>query len=489
MALSDVLKRYGETGATEGIMVPSANVQSITTEQEVYDSATDGIMTINNEQYIGPNATVTYGGEDTAYNRMLREIEQGELPQFDQSTFPAVGTGIMESSTPVTQPVDTAPVTQEQEFDPCPPGYKLINGVCQLVNPQQDAGRGGDRPTFTGPKISSTGKIDGYTHVLDRAAGSGGALNSMKMQQIEDEYGLGIAKKVGEVNQKYRNRGVQLKAIDKAEYDRVMSVYGQERIDKDYTLGKDGKYYRIVATSPTIPEALEDSFIAVGDIMEDANMINIVQNALGDEDDEVVEPPKPEKGSTIVTRTAEGPIQEETTTDRPEPTQIPTLTMEDFGGIDNISNLVNTYSNDFGEIRTFLQTGKDLEDRLENLRATGAKSKSKNDIANYKRAENNLRREIVQNEKAKNDKLKEAKDNEKKLQNEINNSKESKVTVGDSSYTVHTNDKGKILGYSTLGSNTVQVAGFPPVGPGLRIKTKSKASELQQKFKDIRSGK
>ena len=52
MALSDVLKRYGETGATEGIMVPSANVQSITTEQEVYDSATDGIMTINNEQYL-----------------------------------------------------------------------------------------------------------------------------------------------------------------------------------------------------------------------------------------------------------------------------------------------------------------------------------------------------------------------------------------------------------------------------------------------------
>ena len=155
MALSDVLKRYGDTGATEGIMVPSANVQSITTEQEVYDSATDGIMTINNEQYIGPNATVTYGGEETAYNRMLREIEQGELPQFDQSTFPAVGTGIMESSTPVTQPVDTTPVTKEQEFDPCPPGYKLINGVCQLVNPQQDTGRGGGGQTFTGPKISS----------------------------------------------------------------------------------------------------------------------------------------------------------------------------------------------------------------------------------------------------------------------------------------------------------------------------------------------
>lgn len=470
MALSDVLKRYGDTGATEGIMVPSANVQSITTEQEVYDSATDGIMTINNEQYIGPNATVTYGGEDTAYNRMLREIEQGELPQFDQSTFPAVGTGIMESSTPVTQPVDTTPVTKEQEFDPCPPGYKLINGVCQLVNPQQDTSRGGGGQTFTGPKISSTGKIDGYTHVLDRAAGSGGTLNSMKMQQIEDEYGLGIAKKVGEVNQKYRNRGVQLKAIDKAEYDRVMSVYGQERIDKDYTLGKDGKYYRIVATSPTMGELVEDAAIAAGDILENANMINIVQNALSDKDDEVVEPPKPEEGSTIVTRTGEGPIQEETTTDRPEPTQVPTLTMEDFGGIDNISDLANTYSSDFGTIRSFLQTGKDLEDRLENLRATGAKSKSKNDIANYKRAENNLRREIVQNEKAKNDKLKEAKDNEKKLQNEINNSSESDFVVQGKTFTAHRDSNNKIIGYSDKGSNVVNMAGMPPIGPGQRIK-------------------
>ena len=376
MALSDVLKRYGETGATEGIMVPSANVQSITTEQEVYDSATDGIMTINNEQYIGPNATVTYGGEDTAYNRMLREIEQGELPQFDQSTFPAVGTGIMESSTPVTQPVDTTPVTQEQEFDPCPPGYKLINGVCQLVNPQQDAGRGGGGQTFTGPKVSSTGKIDGYTHVLDRAAGSGGTLNSMKMQQIEDEYGLGIAKKVGEVNQKYRNRGVQLKAIDKAEYDRVMSVYGQERIDKDYTLGKDGKYYRIVATSPTMGELVEDAAIAAGDILENANMINIVQNALGDKDDEVVEPPKPEEGSTIVTRTAEGPIQEETTekdtkTDRPEPTEVPTLTERvPFGELPQVQEFGQLVRDNF-TAQLEIDVAKDVIEQYETLYKTG----------------------------------------------------------------------------------------------------------------------
>jgi len=39
-------------------------------------------------------------------------------------------------------------------------------------------------------------------------------------------------------------------------------------------------------------------------------------------------------------------------------------------------------------------------------------------------------------------------------------------------YTVHKNSKGKIVGYSQPGSNTVQVVGFPPVGPGLRTKTK-----------------
>ena len=492
MALSDVLKRYGETGATEGIMVPSANVQSITTEQEVYDSATDGIMTINNEQYIGPNATVTYGGEDTAYNRMLREIEQGELPQFDQSTFPAVGTGIMESSTPVTQPVDTTPVTKEQEFDPCPPGYKLINGVCQLVNPQQDVGRGGDRPTFTGPKISASGVIEGYTGVLGRDRPTAGRYDA-----ISEEYGKAVADKVFEVNRTYRNRGAQLKAITEEEKNRILNVYGQERLNKDYVEGNNGVFYRVVATSPTMSELATDAAIATGQIIDAtteqgvgfgkaaSDILKQLEDLLVDDKDKVVEPPKSEEGSTIVTRTGEGPIQEETTTDRPEPTQVPTLTMEDFGGIDNISNLVNTYSNDFGEINKFLIEAKDLQERLDKMEARPPQLKNRN---SEKLARNNLKKLIAKNEKDRNDKIKEAKDNEEKLQNEINNSKESKVTVGDSSYTVHTNDKGKILGYSTLGSNTVQVAGFPPVGPGLRIKTKSRASELRENFKNIRSG-
>jgi len=54
MALSDILKKYGDSTATEGIMFPSAGVQSTSTEQQVYDSTTDGIMTVqaNNTLYL-----------------------------------------------------------------------------------------------------------------------------------------------------------------------------------------------------------------------------------------------------------------------------------------------------------------------------------------------------------------------------------------------------------------------------------------------------
>ena len=99
-------------------------VQSTTTEQQVYDSATDGIMTVTGQQYSlpeykGPTATVQYGTEEEGYPRMLREIEQGELPQFRQEDFPKVGEGVMQPSTPVTQPVEPTPTEPEApSFDP-----------------------------------------------------------------------------------------------------------------------------------------------------------------------------------------------------------------------------------------------------------------------------------------------------------------------------------------------------------------------------------
>ena len=122
-------------------------VQSTTTEQQVYDSATDGIMTVTGQQYTlpeykGPSATVQYGTEEQGYPRMLREIEQGELPQFRQEDFPAVGEGVMAPSTPVTQPVEPTPTEPEAPtYDPCPAGFKYdpVQKVCvPIEQPKSD---------------------------------------------------------------------------------------------------------------------------------------------------------------------------------------------------------------------------------------------------------------------------------------------------------------------------------------------------------------
>ena len=142
MALSDILKKYGDTQATEGIVgIMSPSVQ---TEQQVYDSATDGIMTVSNQKYIGPKATITYGTAEQGFPRMLREIEQGELPQFDQTTFPKQGEGIVAppSTTPpppITTPVEPTP--EEPSIDPCPPGFKydpVLQRCVPIEQPRSD---------------------------------------------------------------------------------------------------------------------------------------------------------------------------------------------------------------------------------------------------------------------------------------------------------------------------------------------------------------
>ena len=55
------------------------------------------------------------------------------------------------------------------------------------------------------------------------------------------------------------------------------------------------------------------------------------------------------------------------------------------------------------------------------------------------------------------------------------------MTVKGSNFTVHTNDNNKIIGYSKPGSNIVNMAGMPPIGPGQQIKTKSKQGISKQK--------
>ena len=145
--MADLSKRLQQE--SEGIMFPfRTGVQSTTTEQQVYDSATDGIMTVTGQQYTlpeykGPTATVQYGTEEEGYPRMLREIEQGELPQFRQEDFPKAGEGVMQQSTPVTQPVEPTPAPEvtQPTYDPCPAGFKYdpVQKVCvPIEQPKSD---------------------------------------------------------------------------------------------------------------------------------------------------------------------------------------------------------------------------------------------------------------------------------------------------------------------------------------------------------------
>ena len=205
MALSDILKKYGDTAATEGIMFPSAGVQPVTTEQEVYDSATDGIMTINNEKYIGPSATVTYAGEDQGYTRTLRQIEQGELPQFDQSTFPKVGEGIMSTPDTTAKTAETQPTEPEAPaVDPCPPGFKYdpVKKMCVPVEQPKSDTSPETQPPRVPNKFESS--LNGYLRHEEIKQAIDGSLydvgvvgqsieNDMNMQRIGDTAAPDIA--------------------------------------------------------------------------------------------------------------------------------------------------------------------------------------------------------------------------------------------------------------------------------------------------------
>lgn len=107
----------------------------------------------------------------------------------------------------------TTPTTEEEKkkdtFDPCPPGYQLVDGVCQ-PDTMFDQGGGRDREPFTGPKISREGLIEGYEQVLPAGLGpESGALNSMQMMELENRFGPEIASRMGELNRQQGYRGIQ----------------------------------------------------------------------------------------------------------------------------------------------------------------------------------------------------------------------------------------------------------------------------------------
>jgi hypothetical protein len=257
---------------SEGIMFPfKTGVQSTTTEQQVYDSATDGIMTVQGQQYSlpeyqGPTATIQYGTEEQGYPRMLREIEQGELPQFRQEDFPKAGEGRTEISTPTTQPITTTPFEPTTPaVDPCPAGYQLINGVCQPI--QQDKGDSGNQ--------STPFNIKDYSPAITRSQGSmnAGAINSMAMMELEKKYGAETASAVGLMNQKYNNRGAMVKELKDEEGNVVTNPDGTIKVE------------RIIPNpANSVGEVINDVFTAIGDVTKlalDNSLIGKIANGLG----------------------------------------------------------------------------------------------------------------------------------------------------------------------------------------------------------------
>ena len=221
-ALSDLQKKLEKE--SQGIMFPfSASASTVNTTQNVYNSATDGIMTMTGQKYVGPNAVVQYGTEEQGYPRNLKQIEAPMLPQFDAAQFPEAGQGIIETPTPApTPPVETEP--DQPAVDPCPPGFKLINGVCKSTEQPKEDRRDKIKPPRVPNKFESS--LNGYLRHEEIKQAINSSLydvgvvgqsigNDMNMQRIGDVSGPDIAPLEN-----------QLKTLEK-EQKRLLNAKGQ----------------------------------------------------------------------------------------------------------------------------------------------------------------------------------------------------------------------------------------------------------------------
>lgn len=250
--LSDILNKE-----STGIMFPfssstsSTGVAPVSTTQQVYNTATNGIMTVQGKQYTGPDAIINYGSKEEGYPRNLKQIEKGMLPQFDESKLPDVGKGTVETGTPtapVTPPTEEVK-TPEPVVDPCPTGFKLINGVCQKI--QQG---GNDRPAPKGKTVTN-GIIEGYTRAaLTPSPFSTGGLNSNEMMALEKKYGVGVSKQIGLIDQQF-NRGTQVKHVkEKINDPETGKLIEVDAKNPDGTI----KVENVIAISPTAEQALKE---------------------------------------------------------------------------------------------------------------------------------------------------------------------------------------------------------------------------------------
>ena len=186
-ALSDLQKKLEQEA--QGIMFPfSANASTVSTTQNVYDSATDGIMNMQGKKYVGPDSVVQYTPEG---QRQLKEIEKGMLPQFDQEQFPDVGQGRVEDrggTPPLGVATPSTYQTETPAVDPCPPGFKYDPQLQRCVPIEQ-------------PKSSGSDKVepDNRRNIGDIAKGLGvatDALNKAEFQKNVNNYNKDVDIKV-----------------------------------------------------------------------------------------------------------------------------------------------------------------------------------------------------------------------------------------------------------------------------------------------------
>jgi len=329
--LSELQKKLQQE--SQGIMFPfSAATSAVNTTQQVYDSSTDGIMTMTGKKYTGPNAVVQYGTEAQGYTRQLKQIEAPMLPQV--SNLPPQGTGIVENApgTTVPDPITETPVEQPT-VNPCPSGYRLVNGVCQLIPQRND-----NKENLKGIPVTK-GIIEGYTRAA-LTPGQTGAMNSRQMMELEKKYGDDVASEIGLINQKY-DRGAQIKEQD------------------------DGSY-KVIAVSPTLPQALAEINVFSGlieGLTKDAkgaasNIINILK---GTKEAEVIE--ETIKDSTQTTGTEDKKVGEAET----KIVMAPELVSLNFGnfGIDavdfgNLPRVGIQVGNQLTELNNVLKNNRDL---------------------------------------------------------------------------------------------------------------------------------
>ena len=179
-------------------------------------------------------------GSDPRYQAIIDAYRAGEMastaPQYNpiyDIRREQIEAGELEEGARFPRPqLDTTPAPVEEgeggeTFDPCPPGYQLIDGVCQ---PDSMFDRGRDQE-YTGPKITD-GIIEGY-------------------QELEP-----MQQKMGTFYQ-------TLSPAMKAEYEKAASYGRGIQFKRD----PQGNVIRIVAKSPTFGQLMGDIGGGIGSMV------------------------------------------------------------------------------------------------------------------------------------------------------------------------------------------------------------------------------